>query len=302
MGANMKRLWFLGFVVVATLAACAEDELESWSRDKCQMDDDCEKGQSCIDKLCSSGSERDTLYVVITNRDSEAEVIDQWEGTPCDDHDPDGKVYDYGDDYPVGPYGFKSSLCWNEKADPENPAETVWAYSWGGGGDTLHNICLPNQDDRQVCMKSLVGGEKDLLVLLFSAVWCAACNEMAANAKKFTDDLRQAGWNPVILTVLVQNQSGRVATAADANAWKDAYGLESDVLHDPGWKWSDLAIKDRWANSPFFGQVAFPWLIYVDTSTMRIWDIGGWPAMYSYDLWLEDTLKLLSYCKEQSAR
>jgi hypothetical protein len=302
----MKRLWFLGALAVLTLAACAEDELESWSRLKCQVDNDCETGAFCIDKLCVTGSEKDTLYVVDTEQDSEKDVknqnIDHWEGTPCDDYDPDPKVYDYGDDYPIGPYGFKGSLCWTESADQENPGETVWSYSWGGGGDTLHNMCLPNQVDRQVCMESLVGGEKDILVLVFSAVWCTACNDVAYNAKKFMDDLREAGWNPIMLTVLVQNQSGRMATVADARAWKDAYGLEDDVLHDPGWEWSDLAVSDRWANQPMFGQIAFPWLIFVDTSTMRVWDIGGWPETSSYYLWLKATLNLFSYCKEQSVQ
>ncbi len=83
-------------------------------------------------------------------------------GEPCDNYDPDPEDYDYGDDYAKGPYGFKTSLCWNENGN---------GYDWGGGGDTLHNFCLPNQDDEEVCLGDLYQGENDLLILAFSAEW-----------------------------------------------------------------------------------------------------------------------------------
>lgn len=213
-------------------------------------------------------------------------------GEPCEDWDPDDSTYNYGSDYAKGPYGFKGSLCWQNQGTE---------YYWGGGGDTLHDFCLPNQEGDQVCMGDYYRSEYDLLIIDFSAVWCIVCRTQAEQEAKFVADLKKAGWNPLYITVLAQDNEMYPATQQDALEWKNYFDLHGDVLYDSNSEWVDLSLIDRWLSNPMYGVVAFPWTIFVHTAHMRVWDIlGGFPDPTQYDQWIDQQIDILNYCGKES--
>jgi hypothetical protein len=72
-------------------------------------------------------------------------------------------VHTYGDAYADGPYGFKGSIC----RDPVALTE-----EWIDYGDTIPDVCLPNQDDVEVCLHDFYERpDLDLLLVDFSALW-----------------------------------------------------------------------------------------------------------------------------------
>ncbi|MDD5306971.1 MAG: hypothetical protein PHU25_06570 [Deltaproteobacteria bacterium] len=72
-------------------------------------------------------------------------------------------VHKYGEDYVDGPYGFKGSIC-------RDPVATT--QEWIEYGDTIPDICLPNQDNEEVCVHDFYKSpDFDLLVVNFSALW-----------------------------------------------------------------------------------------------------------------------------------
>ncbi len=132
----------------------------------------CDDGKETCNCLCDQNQPADTgdaIDAIDTGSNDDSEETDDvgvdTEGflpESCgDEYYPKDEEYDYGPDYAKGNYGFKESLCWD--------AETE--YHWGGGGDVMHDICLPNQDDEEVCLGDLYQGEKDLLIIGFGALW-----------------------------------------------------------------------------------------------------------------------------------
>ncbi|MCP4680573.1 MAG: hypothetical protein GY854_34845 [Deltaproteobacteria bacterium] len=118
------------------------------------------------------------------------------------------------------------------------------------------------------------------------------------------DELKEAGWNPIPVTVIAQDISGMPATVETAKAWKASLGMESDVLYDPGLFWSNLSLVDMWSTNPMFGIVGFPWAFYVSTAHMRVWDMyaGFVDAAdpVNWPLFMEQQIDLLDYCGKES--
>jgi peroxiredoxin len=213
----------------------------------------------------------------------------------CEKDDPDPVDYDYGDAYATGPYGFKGSLCWSG----QNPQ---LSYEWGGAGDTVHDLCLPDQDGNEVCLSDYYGSEHDLLILVVTARWCPICNMAAQQEKKWLNGLKEMGYNPIIVSIM---SSGVTQTAlptqADTQFWKKRYGLEGPVLLDADMAWANMGMIDSWyVGRRTQGLAGFPFFYYIHTSNMKVWDsFEGFPLVFQYAQWFKQEKDILTYCDGQ---
>ena len=239
-----------------------------------------------------------------TEEVDESRLVDTegFEATPCGDIWGEAAIIknDYGDSYASGPFGFKTSLCW------EMNDQNQGSFSWGGAGDILPDFCLPDHEDNEVCMSDFYQSEYDLLILDFSAGWCPVCHAGARQAQKWKKDLVDAGWNPIIVHILGNNYNYNEQgppTLADAQRWKKQYPKSEYVLYDPNIEWVDAATLDMWMEGRRDPTVVgFPFYYYVHTSNMRVWDTwAGFPdgLMSPYKPWVNQEIQVLDYIAEQ---
>ena len=178
-----------------------------------------------------SGSESDSD----SDTGDDTEVDTECNGVPWDE------TWTYGEDYAAGPYGFKGSMCWN--FDEGTGTWTIW-------GDTIPDICLPNQNDTEICLDYYLYDEAhDLIFLSYSATWCPTCQWTAEGEQLFLDALADNGWSARWIHVIGEPDNPDDApTVADAAEWVSQFDLGDDpqVLYDADGTWYAPVFDDKW--------------------------------------------------------
>ncbi len=157
-------------LLAAGMAACSggddnEDDTDSSTGGDTDTDTDADTDADA-DADADADTDADTDTDTDTDVDTDTFVdTEGFEPEGCgEEYYPEDLEFDYGPDYAEGPYGLKGSLCWDMQGNQGS-------FEWGGGGDTAHNICLPNHEDKEVCIGEYFRSERDLIILDFSAGW-----------------------------------------------------------------------------------------------------------------------------------
>jgi thiol-disulfide isomerase/thioredoxin len=237
----------LCLLLTGGLAACGDD------------DDDNDGGATDADTDADSDADSDAD--ADADADSDSDVVctgNTWDGT-----------WTYGEDYAEGPYGFRGSMCWNWNTEPASG-------NWITEGDTIPDVCLPNELDEQICLSDYYKShDYDLLIVDFTAMWCPPCNAMANDEHAFLQALGNAGYATMFISIIEEPVTqGGFPTAANAETWKTSKGLSGEVLYDATHSWLNQVMSDKWPGDSDRG---YPTWFIVHTSNMLIWDAkSGW--------------------------
>lgn len=233
----------------------------------------CDDGGGGDDELDDGGADSDTDSDSDIDSDTDSDVdTDADSDTDADPNCTDNvwdEVWTYGEDYAEGPYGWQGSMCW----DLINSTG-----SWTQFGDHMHDICLPNHLDEEVCVSDyLHHPDYDLIFVDYSAVWCPPCNNAAEGEHDFIEHLASHGFSAKWITILGEDENvGGTATAADAAQWIASHDLGPDavVLYDADKVWYTDVFLDKWPGDPERG---WPTVATVHTSNLLNWDVmSGW--------------------------
>jgi peroxiredoxin len=240
-----------------------------------------------VDGDTDADTDGDTDTDADTDADSDSDSDSDTEYA-CPEQTWDGE-HTYGESYPDGPYGFKGSMC-------RYIENKQWHTDWLEWGSTIPDVCLPNQDDKEVCFHDLLRSPAyDILIVDFTAQWCPPCNQMAEDEAQLVSDLDAAGWRVGFVSVLEEPiLPGGFPTAANAKQWKTQHNLDGDVLYDNKHTWLDKALQDGWKNDTIG---AYPRWFVVHPSNLLVWQSGaGW------DVSEIETLRdyVLPFCKDEA--
>jgi hypothetical protein len=237
---------------VHTPCTCAPEDPCNWS------------GDGFCDSACVDNGIVDEMF------DDTADCVADCPDNVWDD------VWTYGESYAPGPYGFKGSMCRAGGANGD----------WIEHGDTIPDVCLPDENDVEVCLSDYFGGETDLLIVDFTAMWCPPCNALADDEGDFIAAIEEAGYSVEFISVLEENAQYEVPSAANAATWKTSKGLEGVVLYDADQTWLNDVMSDKWPSESDRG---YPMWFLISTSNMLIWDeMAGWDT--TVIAWMTDTM------------
>jgi hypothetical protein len=249
---------------------------------------DTQNGDGAVDAGGDTDTDSDGDMDTDTDVDSDADTDADSDTDTDTDGDSDGDcvqdpwdgVWTYGESYPEGPYGFKGSVCWGDLGG-----------AWTEWGDTIPDICLPDQDETTVCLSDFYGSTDvayDVVFVDFSAMWCSPCNWAAMGEHDFLGHLEENGWHPKWVTVLGEpSEAGGYPTAEDAAVWIESHDLgdEATVLYDAEKVWAPEVFNDAWPSDP---DRAWPTVFAVDPENMLIWtSVSGWSDPGNESEWEE---------------
>lgn len=221
-------------------------------------------------------------YSGCTDHKIEPVFSDTGASTDSNSYTNDSDSWDSTLDYPVGPYGFKSSL---------NIEDSI---VWTKEGETIPNVCLPNHLDETVCLRDFYQAPHvDAVLLDFSIVNCIHCTWAADSAQEYIDALRENQWNIKWITVIEKNSINDPPTQSDALEWVSIHSADDDriVLYDPTQQWISHLSQN--------GVISWPTVVVADTASMLSWIfLQGWrnPSSNDWSLWLDQWSDILDYC------
>jgi peroxiredoxin len=139
--------------------------------------------------------------------------------------------------------GFDDGQEQAEGTDPQDPfswaydggawcdrgraAETVYGTGWGSN-DIVPNLQLEDQFGQTVALHQLYG---NVILMDFSAGWCAPCRALAEDAQALWEAHREDGF--MIVHVMTQNNTSGAPDTAFLQSWVDDYGITFPVTLDP---------------------------------------------------------------------
>jgi thiol-disulfide isomerase/thioredoxin len=98
-------------------------------------------------------------------------------------------------------------------------------------GDTPFDFRLKDQFEDTLSLWQLSGYT---IVMDVSTIWCAPCQEIAADAEEtYLEYLEKFDGKFIYLTILPENLEGDNPELEDLNLWADTFGLTSPVVADP---------------------------------------------------------------------
>lgn len=121
-------------------------------------------------------------------------------------------------------------------------------------GDVPPDFLLKDQFGDDVSLWQFYG---QWIVLDFSTIWCAPCQDLAALAHETHELYKEQGLE--YITVLSQNMYYESPSLEEVQSWADTFGIEAPVLADPV-EWTSQFVK---------GASGFPRLVIVGPD-MRI--------------------------------
>ena len=133
-------------------------------------------------------------------------------------------------------------------------------------GDTVCNLLLRDQNDN---LWNLYDLEGHVIVLDFSAMWCAPCQNAAATVQQTQDDYESEGFDYV--TVLIDNPVGDPVDLEDIQSWTDTFGItNASVLQGS----RDLIDYSAVEGYPI---VSWPTFVFIDR------DLTIYTGMYGFN-------------------
>jgi hypothetical protein len=201
-----------------------------------------------------------------TTEDTESETDTGIHDPVCNRNtmDYDTNTYEYNEyhNYPVGPYGFKESICWH-----------VDKGSIISDGDTIHNLCLPDSEGKTVCLSDL----RKVNMLLVHIVDTNSFSYQSGLILNYSaeDILGYCNIPVSFVSIMI----GRDVNQEVVKSWKDRTKTKYPVLYDKDSKWKDRIQNDKWPSAYERNPV---FVFAVHTPDMKIWNTFiGWDFKYN---------------------
>lgn len=255
---------------------------------------------SCANPEAESDAQIDSSIDFISTDvvpiDTESNMVDTESDTGIHDIVCDPIIMDtydtdtyYYPDYPSGPFGFKEAMC-------PHVDKLVFITD----GDTIHNICLPNDSGKEVCLSDF--RSKDILFVDFVSLYYKGdCQYTAMFAEESLNDIKElCGIDASWITVLMAGKQNHFPTIEEGKEWRNIGKGTDPILVDVNGFFGRRALLDRWPSSP---ERSVPLVFAVDTKTMKI-DMTyiGWMTQnfgYMYDMWIQYVCDSLTAAREE---
>lgn len=115
-------------------------------------------------------------------------------------------------------------------------------------GQVIPDFRLPDQNSEDVSLWQFYGS---VVLVDVSTMWCAPCQELAADVQDTADEYRDEGF--IYVTILAQDLVYEVPDEGDLDEWAEGFGIDEPVLSDP----------DGWSTGVVPG-AGFPGILLVD--------------------------------------
>jgi len=158
--------------------------------------------------------------------------------------------------------------------DTEVQEETVFGIQTDGVcghgvGDEICDLVLKDQNDDVWHLYDLEG---DIVVLDFSAMWCAPCQSAASTVQEIQDFYEAGGFHYV--TILIDDTSGDTVELDEVQYWTDTFGIETTSVLQGN--------RDLINATPELGYPISSWptFVFVDRNLEIFWGIYGYSEEY----------------------
>jgi len=158
--------------------------------------------------------------------------------------------------------------------DTEVQEETVFGIQTDGVcghgvGDEICDLVLKDQNDDVWHLYDLEG---DIVVLDFSAMWCAPCQSAASTVQEIQDFYEAEGFHYV--TILIDDTSGDTVELDEVQYWTDTFGIETTSVLQGN--------RDLINATPELGYPISSWptFVFVDRNLEIFWGIYGYSEEY----------------------
>ena len=136
-------------------------------------------------------------------------------------------------------------------------------------GDKVCDLILYNQHDELWRLYDLKG---NIIVLDFSAMWCAPCQNAASTVQETQDDYESEGFN--YITVLIDDPAADTVELDEVQAWADSYGIKTtSVLQGSRDLIDEMAIEG-------YPVASWPTFVFIDRELNVYWGIYGFNEEY----------------------
>jgi len=146
-----------------------------------------------------------------------------------------------------------------------NPVPEEWEDC---GGQIDDHPCDFSLVDQYGDTFTLYDNYNTTIVLDFSTMWCAVCNNMADDAQEFMDDYGSQDF--LWVTILIENATGDPPGEEGAQDWADLYGITDAAVLAGDRSLVDLTAESGWPIS------AWPTIILLDRTMIVKYGINGW--------------------------
>ena len=136
-------------------------------------------------------------------------------------------------------------------------------------GAKVCDMALKDQNDETWRLYDLKG---NVLVLDFSAMWCAPCQNAAVTVQQTQDDYESEGFN--YITVLIDDPTGGTVELDDVQNWADTYGIQTTSVLQGS---RDLIDHTAAAGYPI---TSWPTFVFIDRELNVHWGIYGFNEQY----------------------
>ena len=135
--------------------------------------------------------------------------------------------------------------------------------------DEICDLILKDQNDDVWRLYDLEG---NVIVLDFSAMWCAPCQNAASTVQEMQDDNELEGFSYV--TILIDDPTGGTIELNEVQAWADTYGIATAAVLQGD---RDLINFSTDLGYPIS---SWPTFVFVDRDLNIFWGIYGYSEEY----------------------
>ena len=136
-------------------------------------------------------------------------------------------------------------------------------------GDDICDLVLKDQNDETWRLYDLKG---DVILLDFSAMWCAPCQSAASTMQSMQDFYNSEGFE--YITILVEDTTGGTVDIDDAQEWATSFGVETQPVLQGS---RDLIDSDPSVGYPIS---SWPTFVFVDRNLEVFWGVYGYSEEY----------------------